>query len=241
MSRIDAVTGIRMLIENAFSNLTWHEEACAYLNFKGISQVWKEEPAWYFWRDDVPGAFLLRLLEDEPIADSQYVSMTLHYYPAAENAANLALTAEEHALLNYTATFDQPTCTPRYEEFESCLPHFIAAEVGVMIGADNQLQLLVFSTGKAPSHPVFDFIDLLVSTLNFEAKTHHQTAAQLDAPGANSLFLIYDTSAFNTFQFTFGLEESPLSEPKNTKRLANWRHCAHMDISCSMNGACSCH
>lgn len=189
----------------------------------------------------VPGAFLLRQLDEEPIGDSQYVSMALHYYPVAGNAGHLALTAEEQALFNDTEIFDQSTSTPRYEEYEACLPHFIAAEVGLMIGAGNQLQLLVFSSDLDQNHPVLGFIDLLISTLNFEAKTHHREAGEMRDAGTNSLFLIYDTSAFNTFQFTFGLEESPLSEPQNTERLARWRHCAHMDISCSMNGACSCH
>ena len=241
MNRIDAVTGTRMLIENAFSHLTWHDEACTHLGFKGISQVWKEVPAWYFWLEETPGAFLLHLHDEEAVTNSQYVSLTVHYYPAPDKIAGLALSTEENTLRNNTTVFDQPTGTPRYEEFETCLPHFISAELGLLIGTNNQLQALIFSTEQDKTHPVFAFIDLLVSTLNFESKSHHRDAGQLKNGETNSLFLIYDTAAFNTFQRSFGLEETPLSEPQDTELLATWCHCAHMDITCSMNGTCSCH
>ncbi len=241
MNRIDAVTGTRMLIENAFSHLTWHEDACKHLGFKGISQVWKEEPAWYFWLSKTPGAFLLRLHGEEPVAESQYVSLALHYYPALEQVETLALSRGETDLRNDATVFDQPTCTPRYEQFEACLPHFITAEIGLMIGANNQLQVLVFSTGQDRTHPVFAFIDLLVSSLNFEAKTHHLEACHLDDEATSSLLLAYDAKAFKTFQNTFGLDAAALAEPQDPEHLATWRHCAHMDISCSVNGTCSCH
>ena len=37
------------------------KDVCEKTGFKGISQVWKEDPAWYFWLNQVKGAFLLRL------------------------------------------------------------------------------------------------------------------------------------------------------------------------------------
>ena len=46
----------KRFIENSFTHLTWFEDICEKLNFKGISQVWVEEPAWYFWIKNSKGA-----------------------------------------------------------------------------------------------------------------------------------------------------------------------------------------
>lgn len=240
MTPLDAVTGTRLLVENAFSHLTWHEAACRQVGFKGISQVWKEEPAWYFWQEEIPGAFLLRLHGDEPLADSQFVSMALHYYPAPDDTQH-TLSRREAALRADDAVFDQPTGTPRFEAFETCLPHFIAAEIGLMIGPDNRLQLMVFSTDREREHPVYAFIELLVGALNFEAGTHHVEAGQLEDASIHSLLLAYDRRAFTTFQETFGLDVNVLSELCDMERLARWRRYAHLEASCTINGTCSCH
>ncbi|MDW7646104.1 MAG: hypothetical protein SCI25_13800, partial [Desulfuromonadales bacterium] len=176
MSRIDPYAATRSLIENAFSYLTWHEDACNAVGFKGISQVWKTEPAWYFWLDSVQGGFLLRLQDDEPLNSSQYVSLAVHFYPSPSEAEHCHLLPEERSLLADNSVFDVSTCTPHFEKYEACLPYFLSAEIGLMIGSDNQLQLLVHSTNSEMQSHMAKFLDLLVNTLNFEAKSYHQQA-----------------------------------------------------------------
>ena len=239
---LDAYAGTRNLIENAFSYLTWHEDACEAAGFKGISQVWKDEPAWYFWLNNTQGGFLLRLHAEESVKDSQYVSLSVHYYPPVEdNGSDCQLSTEEQRLLADDSVFDRPTQTPRYEEFETCLPHFITAEIGLMFGQENQLQLLVYSSKYGEPHPSANFLDLLVSTLNFEAKSHHRKALQLEDGQAASLFLIYDEVTFKDFLDHFELDESLLDEQQTHTLVAKWQHFAHMNVDCSMDGACSCH
>jgi hypothetical protein len=238
MTRIDAHGASRNLIENAFKYLTWHEEACKAAGFRGISQVWKEEPAWYFCLEADAGGFLLRLHDDEALAESQFISLSVHYYPATTSAKELS--AEESRLIADRSVFDAATCTPRFERYEECLPHFLAAEIGMLIDADNQLQMLVYSTeGTHP--PSAKLFDLLVNALNFAAKRHHLAALQLQTEEETSLFLIYEREAFGDFCAHFGLDRSTFRKPASSVDLLRWRRFAHLRVDCSMKGACCCH
>lgn len=241
MTVIDAYAGTRNLIENAFSYLTWHKDACAVAGIKGISQVWKDEPAWYFWLESVTGGFLLRLHDEEPVNKSQYVSLSVHYYPPREEGAAWQLSAEEQRLLGDGEIFDLPTSTPRFEQFETCLPYFIAAEIGLTLAPDNQLQMIVYSSAKGLQHPSIKLLDLLVSALNFETGTHHRQALQLGQGDDISLFLVYDTTAFEDFLHHFELSKSWFKEPELGPFLQKWQNCAHLDADCSLSGTCSCH
>lgn len=240
MTRIDPYAATRSLVENAFSYLTWHEDACKAAGFKGISQVWKNEPAWYFWLDSVPGGFLLRLQDDEPLNDSQYVSLIAHYYPPPSEAENCRLSPEERRLLADSSVFDLPTCTPRFEQYEACLPYFLSAEIGLMIGPDNHLQLLVHSIENEMRSPAARFLDLLVNALNFEGKNHHRQAFQLEDDEGTSLFLIYDAAAFQEFLAHFEIDETTLVEPPMVESFCRWRDFIQMNVSCSLKSACGC-
>jgi hypothetical protein len=241
MTRIDAHAATRILVENAFSYLTWHEDACKAAGFRGISQIWKDEPAWYFWLDSVQGGFLLRLHDHEPLNDSQFISLSVHFYPSPSEAKDYQLSTEEQRLLSDASVFDMPTCTPRFEQFDACLPYFIMAEIGMLIGSDNQLQLLVYSTQSGMQPPSVKFLDLLVSTLHFAAKIHHRQALQLEHDKGMSLFLIYDQSTFEDFLNYFELEETTLFPSEMNELLSKWQSFSHLDVDCSMKRACCCH
>ncbi len=240
MSGIDAYSATRNLIENAFSYLTWHEDVCEKAGFKGISQVWIEDPAWYFWLDHVKGAFLLRLHADEPIADNQYVSLSLHYFPTTEEAAYQDLSVEEKKLLSDESVFDQETNTPNFEGYDQFISLFVVAEVGFVIDPDNHLQVLLYSSEKDADHLVYEFIDLLISTLNFQSKQHHQKAFLLQDGLMNTSLLSYSEPAFQQFIDEFELDSELLETIVSDSKLDKWLQAAHIDAVCSMNGACSC-
>lgn len=240
MSGIDAYSATRNLIENAFSYLTWHEDVCEQAGFKGISQVWKEDPAWYFWSDHVKGAFLLRLHAEEPIADNQYISLSLHYFPTVEEEAFQNLSAGEKWLLSDESIFDRETSTPQFEAYEQFISLFVVAEIGFVIDPDNLLLLLLYSSEKGENHPVYEFIDLLISSLNFQSKQHHQNAFLLQDGSVNTSILSYSEPAFQQFIDEFELDSELLEAIVPGSRLAKWLHAAHIDAVCSMNGACSC-
>lgn len=238
MSRIDAHAATRNLVENAFRHLTWHEGACKAVGFKGISQIWRDEPAWYFWLDSVEGGYMLRLHGDESVGENQFISLSLHFYPAQEAED---LSPEESRLIADSRVFDILTHTPRFEHFDACLPYFMTAEIGMMIGAENQLQMLVYSTGKEAVSPSAEFFDLLVKALNFEAKLHHVDALQFEGEEESSLFLVYDRSAFREFREHFGLAPTLFQESGHKALLSGWKKFTHLRVDCSMKGPCGCH
>lgn len=240
MSRIDAYGATRNLIENTFSYLTWHEDICEQTGFKGISPVWKEEPAWYFWSNRVKGSFLLRLHAEEPIGDNQYVSLTLHYFPTIDDEFYHGLSAGEKCLIGDELVFDQKTNTPQFEAYEQFISMFVVAEIGFIIDPDNLLKVLLFSSEKDENHPYYEFIDLLISSLNFQSKQHHQCAFSQQDGSVKTSFLSYSEEDFLLFLDTFGLETGALETLMPDKRLYRWLHAAHLEAQCSMNGACSC-
>ena len=241
MTAIDGSEVMRNLIDSAVSYLTWHEDACKTLRFKGISQVWKETPAWYFWITGITGGFLLRFHQEESVKQNQYISFSLHYYPDKKEAAYQQLTNKEKDLLNDPDIIDKLTNTPQFEAFEHCLPYFLSAEIGLLINKTNKLQALVFSSSNGQAHPTEVFFGFLVKTLNFYLKSHHIQAKQLNMPDISSLFVVYDTIAFAQFIKAYNLDKSRFVHPIQTGMLENWKNAAHMDAECSVHGTCACH
>ncbi len=240
MSGIDAYSATRNLIENAFSHLTWHEEVCAQTGFKGISQVWKEDPAWYFWSDKVKGSFLLRLHAEESIGENQYVSLTLHYFPTVDEELYHGLSVGEKRLTSDESVFDRETNTPQFEAYEQFISLFVVAEIGFVIDPDNLLKVLLYSSEEDENHPYHEFIDLLISSLNFQSKQHHQSAFSQRDGALNTSFLSYSEQDFLLFLDAFELESASLEILIPDNRLDKWLQAAHMEAHCSMNGACSC-
>lgn len=240
MSGIDAYHATRNIIENSFSHLTWHEDICEQTGFKGISQVWKEDPAWYFWVDHVKGGFLLRLHADETIADNQYVSLSLHYFPTADEEVYDSLSKEEKRLLSDESIFDNKTMTPQFEAYDQFTSLFTVAEIGFVIDPDNLLQLLLYSSEKGEGHSVHPFIDLLIIALNFQSKCHHQQAFLLRDGPVKTTFLSYSEPVFQQFLAEFELDLDLLEELTNDDKLDKWLHAAHMDSVCSLSSSCSC-
>ena len=240
MSGIDAYSATRNLIENAFSHLTWHETVCDRTGFKGISQVWKVDPAWYFWMDQINGTFLLRLHAEEPLADSHYVSFSLHYFPAIDDESYQCLSAGERLLLSDESVFDKKTNSPHFEAYEQFTSNFVIAEIGCLLDSDSCLQVLLYSSEKEKEQPVNTFIDLFITTLNFQSKQHHQSAYLLQEGPIDTCFLSYSKSGFQEFLTEFELDLESLEEVLSNDRLNHWLHAAHIDAVCSINGACSC-
>ena len=242
MSSIDAYHVTRHLIENAFSHLTWYEDVCSASGFRGISQIWKEEPAWYFWMKQVDGAFLLRLHAEEPLGDHLFVSLSLHYFPVPDETAYQGLSAGEKWLLSDEDVFDRETNTPQFEAYEQFVTLFVVAEIGLVVAPDNQLRVLHYSSEQNESHPANEFLDLLVRALNFQSKQHHLSAFMLEEDEVSTLFLNYSDAVFDDFLSQFHLDKALLEEvDRGDEKLNRWEHAAHLDAVCTMNGACSCH
>lgn len=240
MNRIDAYSASRNLIDSAFNHMTWYEEICKQSGFKGISQIWKEEPAWYFWLDHVKGAFLLRLHADESLGENHYLSFSLHYFPREEELAYQSLTSVEKQFLTDDKLIHGETNTPHFEAYEQCLNVFMIAEIGCVVDSACRLKTLLYSTTKDEHHPVNRFVDLLVTALNFKSKQHHLQSYILQDGDYKTLFLSYSESSFHRFLTAFELETSLKETVIPNARMKLWRHAAHSDAVCSASGTCNC-
>lgn len=242
MSEIDANYAVRNLIDSAFSHLTWYEDLCEETGFKGISQIWKEEPAWYFWMKPCPGAFLLRLHAEESLTLGKLLNLSLHYFPARNEESYKHLSADEIRLIGDEDRFDIETSTPRFEAYQQFHDQFIDAEIGCVVDEDNRLQFLFFSTEQVLDHPVYTFIDLLVTALNFQSKQHQGRVVEIQDAGMRTLFLEYSQKALEYFLNEFDLgEAASLVDISSAEMPQQWRRAAHLDAVCTMSGACSCH
>ena len=241
MNRIDAHAATRLLIDNAFSHLTWYDSICTRMGFRGISQIWKDDPAWYFWMENVEGAFWLRLLDEENLGENQYVSMAVHYFPGMSESFFRDLSAGEKWLLSDESAFDRKTSTPRFEVYDQFFDICLAAEIGLVVDPENVLQLLIFSTEKPSEHPAFRFLDLLVKTLHFQSGRHHRQLSVLRSGPVSSLLLNYSEAVFRDFLDAFELDAAEMETLDNDQRSCTWAAAAHLDAECSMHGACSCH
>ena len=143
-------------------------------------------------------------------------------------------------MLSDESIFDRETNTPHFEAYEQFISLFVVAEVGFVIDLDNHLQILLYSSEQGENHPVYEFIDLLVSALNFQSKQHHQDAYLLQDGAMSTSFLSYSETAFRQFIDEFELDSELLETIVPSRRLDKWLHAAHIDAVCSMNGACSC-
>jgi len=240
MTGIDAYSAVRNLIENAFTHLTWYETICNETGFKGISPVWKDEPAWYFWLDRVPGSFLLRYHADEPLEANQYISLSLHYFPTAGEEVYQDLSAGERWLLSDKSVFDRETNSPEFDAYDQFITSFLVAELGFVVDLDNNLQVLLYSTDKRGNHPLHQFLDLLVKALNFQSKKHHLQAYYLRSNEVNSTFLSYSQGSFEGFLQAFDVDINSLGELPLDGKLEHWQRAAHINGICSMSGSCSC-
>lgn len=242
MSLTDPYLLVRTLVDSAFSHLTWHEDACRQVGLRGISQVWKETPAWYFWLEEFRGAFLLRLHDGEPFHGHQLVNLSLHYFPAPDEEAVDVLSVGEQGLLADERVFDRSTSTPHYEAYEQCMGLFMVGEIGCILDQHNRLQLLFFSTALAKPHQAHRFFDVLVQVLNFQAGQPPLNAyAMHEDEATTTLLLVYSEPVSERFFDEFQLDKQRLVDISGGTGFKLWKDAACMDAVCSMSGACSCH
>ncbi len=96
---------------------SWAEELKEALGLMGVSQVWKDQPNWYFWLAQGPGPFSLQLERTEVLAEngSEFnrglFSVRLFPYPHQEVFSRFSLEEREQILSEH---FDH-TGTPRFQ------------------------------------------------------------------------------------------------------------------------------
>jgi hypothetical protein len=93
---------------------SWFEEFKDDFGIQGVSQVWCDRPAWYFWISKAPGVYQLRLEDAEAIAGGGVRGVfAVKCYPYRGTAAYEGFSAEERGVVE-SELFDH-TGTPRAE------------------------------------------------------------------------------------------------------------------------------
>jgi hypothetical protein len=100
---------------------SWSDQFRADIGFKGVSQLWHDTPAWYFWLTDSAGVFKLELTEAHKTSNGQkggYAAfLTLKCYPHTDRPEFTSFSFIERNLVK-SHLFDD-TNTPIFEHHDN--------------------------------------------------------------------------------------------------------------------------
>lgn len=104
-------------MESALVVTSWFEDLKSELGISGVSQVWCDHPAWYFWVNHAPGVYLLALTGvDLRVVDNREIlfgAFVIKCYPYPGHSLFSQFAARERELVQSTA-FDK-TYSPAFE------------------------------------------------------------------------------------------------------------------------------
>jgi len=138
---IDPESLFRNQIEGMLATVSWVDKVKKLLGIKGVSQIWGDAPAWYFWISDAKGVYHFRLSEASISKDHPKTArgmFTVKCYPYAERDAFSAFSFQERHLIQ--SRFFDGTHTPRFEDRER-IPEdlFNVAVMEYEIGIDDDV------------------------------------------------------------------------------------------------------
>ena len=96
---MDLESSFRNRIEQMLITASWCEEVRLTLGITGVSQVWEDTPAWYFWLEGMPGAYEFGLREAWSKGGDERALFAVRFFPRPEEARELGVSADERALL----------------------------------------------------------------------------------------------------------------------------------------------
>ncbi len=120
---------------------SWVERVKSILGLQGVSQIWCETPAWYFWLAEAPGAYELRL-ESVNVPDVGTGGIitglfAVRFFPRPVGWAFSTFSPEERKLVS-SELFDE-TDTLRLEAREHVHPHlFTIATIGISLSEETE-------------------------------------------------------------------------------------------------------
>lgn len=237
---IDYVGLHQNIVESSFQYATWHREICELTKLGGISQVWLETPAWYFWTKDTKGAFLFRMTDNETNENFSIGTYLLHYFPVDISEHKLFSKKECNMLLDKNK-FDYRTSTPYYDYLEKYFSSFIVSELKFMITSDSEPQVLTYSFLKKHKKQTNSFINMFISVLNFYTKKKiikYYTVSLSKSVITN--MIIYNLKSFNIFSDIYDLKNLNFTNKCSDKDFAKWQLMSEKQAACTSQSTCSC-
>jgi len=136
----DTESFFRNKIENSLITASWVEKVKQGIGLEAVSQVWGEQPAWYFWIENIPGAFSLQLenASTEKTGNAEWGNgiFSIKHYPHPRQEVFKDFSFQEQCFVR-SEYFDR-THTPRFEYKES-IPAtlFNVASMEYLAGPDD--------------------------------------------------------------------------------------------------------
>lgn len=125
---------------------SWSERFRSDIGFNGVSQIWGERPAWYFWLADSPGVYQLEMMNTELDIDTREDRYTAVFkvkcYPYQERFAFQSFSFLERELVK-SKLFDD-TNTPAFEN-QGDIPDDLFTVATIELTMDPEGHAAIFS------------------------------------------------------------------------------------------------
>ena len=173
---------------------SWSERFRSDIGFKGVSQIWGDRPAWYFWLADSPGVYQLELMNTEEDSDTEEDRYTAVFnvkcYPYREHAAFRSFSFLERKLVQ--SDFFDDTNTPAFEhQGEIPLDLFTVAAVEISMDLAGHAAIVSFESldhlrtrFAQETHQTFPMISM--------ARTFGSQEIDRDVPGFQVGYPLFD-------------------------------------------------
>ncbi len=110
---IDPEEFFRNKIDNMLVTASWVDQVRDILGITGVSQIWDEQPAWYFWLSSMGGAYRLQLESAYDDRKTYCSVFSIKYYPAVNEKLFQTFSAEERSIVQ--SSLIDHTNTPSYD------------------------------------------------------------------------------------------------------------------------------
>jgi hypothetical protein len=145
---IDIQSVFRNKLDSLLTTASWTEELKQLLGMTGVSPVWDDVPAWYFWIDGAPGVYALALeevFEKSEDATALHGLFSLKCYPFSGREEFAGFSFVERELV--TSKFFDATNTPQFEHRTSIPPSlFVVGAVECVLDRENRWSLLTLES-----------------------------------------------------------------------------------------------
>jgi len=173
---------------------SWFEKVKGLIGLEGVSQVWGDKSAWYFWISKAPGVYYLQLEEvfDEYWENDDLAGgiFTIKCYPYAHENVFQSFSFEERSFIQ--SDFFDHTHTPLFEQKEK-IPETLFNVATLELAMDSQDNLALFTFEGLDSMCIsYDRETLQTYPEIKKEKKYRAGEKGRDVPGYELGYLLFD-------------------------------------------------
>ena len=191
---IDLENTFRSKIESILITASWLEDVREIAKITGVSQVWGDHPAWYFWISDAPGVYALEL---EGTCCMQYkgkelfqAALRLKCYPFVNTDVFGTFSFEERSFLQ--SPFFDSTHTPCFDDRQKIPANlFTVAALQYTVDAEDTVAAFTLETVDT-LRTTFDDKTSRTCPLIDKIKTFEKGFVDREVPGTRIGYVFFD-------------------------------------------------